>query len=70
MISQKSNDKTPIIQATIDEYNVAFFYCPYCKHRHSHGLVSGYRVSHCTNKESPLFGKQYYFLLPGDEVPK
>jgi hypothetical protein len=47
------------------------FRCPFCHTVHTHGLPAGEgliqsRGSHCHNKMSPLFGKNYRLLIVGE----
>lgn len=50
---------TPIVVATRVR-GVSEFYCVYCKKKHIHGPQSGSRHAHCTNRDSPYYGQDYY----------
>lgn len=54
-----------IIQATIKN-GQAVYYCKYCKRNHIHGAMSGQRHSHCTNQDSPNYGKEFYLEVVED----
>ena len=57
----------PVVDAVLGECGGCLsFYCPYCRHRHFHGLPEGHRVAHCSNPNSP-FRERGYFLrqVPG-----
>lgn len=56
----------PIIRAKI-KFGLATFYCRWCKTWHCHGAVSGPRCSHCTSRESPYYGKDYFLEVFFDE---
>jgi len=61
--------KYPVIKAKIVD-GLAQFYCPYCKRNHIHGAMSGMRASHCMNRESPLYSKDYYLEVQEDGLEK
>jgi hypothetical protein len=42
------------------------FWCPYCRHHHTHGVGEGGRVPHCTDRGTPnpyTRNGQYYLKL-------
>lgn len=47
------------------------FYCIYCKKTHKHGEGLGDRTSHCNNKNSPFYMKDYILKLgDSNEITK
>lgn len=56
-------EKSPIILCCVEEYSEFLsFYCEHCEKKHFHGIGDGFRFSHCINKNSPFFKKEYYLI--------
>ena len=55
---QPPKPKTPIIKCLPrpDFLGGMMFWCPFCVEWHRHGRHEGYRVTHCSNRESPFNG--------------
>ena len=40
------------------------FYCPHCRDWHRHGIPAGYRVAHCSRRDSPLLARGDIYVFP------
>lgn len=61
-----NQEEYTIVECEVVEGNTLLlwrFWCPYCKHYHTHGSGEGMRASHCFNPKSPLYSKDYFLVL-------